>query len=264
MSTHTHGRLANRTVLITGASSGIGAAIALAVAREGGNIIVHGRRDGDGLRRVAAACREAGVEVVRATADLAAADFAAEDLLARAQPLGARVDCLVSNAGAHFDVPFLDMDACRLDRTWRLNVRAGYLLTQALARRWVAAGVRGRIVMTGSINGELSEGGSTAYDASKAAVHGLVRALCAELAPHGIRVNALAPGLMRTAATAWLERSPERAAWAERHIPAALVPSADACAGAAVFLLSDEADYVQGHVLRVDGGLGAVQFPPAP
>jgi NAD(P)-dependent dehydrogenase (short-subunit alcohol dehydrogenase family) len=260
----TQRRLANRTVLITGASSGIGAAVALAVAREGANVVVHGRRDSDGLCRVEARCGEAGVEAVRATADLGAADFAADDLLAQAHPLAAQVDCLVSNAGAHLDVPFLDMDSARLDQTWRLNVRAGFLLAQALARRWVAAGVPGRIVMTGSINGELSEAGSTAYDTSKAATHGLVRALCAELAPHGIRVNALSPGLVRTAATAWLERSPARSNWAERHIPAGFVPEADACAGAAVFLLSDEAEYVQGHVLRVDGGLGAVQFPRGP
>jgi NAD(P)-dependent dehydrogenase (short-subunit alcohol dehydrogenase family) len=256
--------LAGRTAFVTGASSGIGRAITERYAREGAAVVAHGR-DASALALVVDRCTALGAPAAGAlVADLGAADFDAAALAAQALAAAPGIDVFVSCAGAYFDVPFLEMDAERFDRTWRLNVRAGYLLAVQLARRWRADGTRGRMIFVGSINGQLSEPQSTAYDISKAAIHGMVRALCVELAPLGIRVNGLAPGLVHTAATSWLERDPARAEWAALHTPNREVPPAEACAGAAVFLAGDDAAHVHGHVLNVDGGLGALQFPELP
>ena len=103
------------------------------------------------------------------------------------------IDLLVNNAGTFIDRPFLEMDFERYLSTMHLNVTSGYFLTQALARRWVAEAIFGRVLFTGSINGFLSEPDHTAYDTSKGAVAAMVRSLCVALAPHGIRVNSMAP-----------------------------------------------------------------------
>ncbi len=114
------------------------------------------------------------------------------------QKLGQNISILVNNAGTFIDKPFLEMDLATYDRTMRLNVASGYFLTQAFAKRWIEQRIAGRVLFTGSINGELAEPTHTAYDASKGAVRTLVRSLCVSLAPYNIRVNAMAPGLVVT------------------------------------------------------------------
>ncbi|MEN3284574.1 MAG: gluconate 5-dehydrogenase [Solirubrobacteraceae bacterium] len=261
--THDARRLAGRTAFITGGSSGIGRSIAECFAQAGAGVVVTARDEAQ-LRETTRRCSEHGVPAHELVADLGASDFDAQELTAQATALAPEIDVFVSNAGAYFDVPFLEMTADRFDRTWRLNVRAGYLLAVEFARRWHAAGVLGRMIFVGSINGKLSEPVSTAYDISKAAIDGMVRTLCVELAPLGIRVNGLAPGLIHTAATSWLETNRERAEWVASHTPSREIPQAKVCGDAAVFLASDEADHVHGHVLSVDGGLAAIQYPDPP
>lgn len=256
--------LSGRTALITGASGGLGAATAVEFARRGADLVLHAHAHDEGMRGAVARCEALGARVTTIVSDLSDPGFdgvAVVDAAFAAQP---GLDVFVSCAGAHIDLPFLDMTAERFDRTWRLNVRSGYLIALALARGWASAGTAGRMVFVGSINGDLSEATSTAYDISKAAVHGMVRTLCVELAPRGIRVNGIAPGLIRTPATSWLEASPEKAAWAESHTPNGTVPGPDGCAAGIAFLVSDAAEHIQGHILRVDGGLSVVQFPPLP
>ena len=130
--------------------------------------------------------------------------------------------------------------------------------------RWVEEGTRGRILFTGSINGILSEPDHTAYDTSKGAVAAMVRSLCVTLAPLGIRVNALAPGLVRTPLTKILDENEQLHSWMKFHTPNGQVPNADVCGGAAVFLLSDAAEHVQGQTLLVDGGMSVWQQPDPP
>lgn len=257
------GRLAGRTAFITGASRGIGGAIAESFAQAGASVVIHGPGDEE-LDPTVRRCRKHAAAAHALHADLAAPGFDAGALVSEVLRLAPGTDVFVSNAGGYFDVPFLEMSADRFDQTWRLNVRAGYLLAVELARHWYATGVRGRMVFVGSINGKLSEPASTAYDISKAAIDGMVRALCVELAPLGIRVNGLAPGLVRTSATKWVDTDPDRADWVRSHTPARSIPGPEVCAGAAVFLTSDEAEHVQGHVLAVDGGLAAIQQPDPP
>lgn len=256
--------LSGRATLITGASGGLGTATAVEFARRGADLVLHGHAQDSGMREVVARCEALGARVTTIVSDLSGPGFDGAELVDAAVEAESGLDVFVSCAGAHIDLPFLDMTAERFDQTWRLNVRSGYLIALALARRWTPTGVAGRMVFVGSINGDLSEETSTAYDISKAAVHGMVRALCVELAPRGIRVNGVAPGLIRTPATSWLEASPEKAAWAELHTPNRVVPGPDGCATSIAFLASDAAEHIQGQVLRVDGGLSIVQFPPLP
>jgi len=180
---------------------------------------------------------------------------AVAEVMAAVDRTGSSVSLLVNNAGTFREPPFLEMDYKDYQHTMRLNVDAGFFLTQAIARRWVAGGVLGRVLFTGSINGLLAEADHAAYDTSKGAVASMVRTLCVALAPRGIRVNGVAPGLVRTPLTNQIlsvDRDAMR--WMQLHTPNGQVPDADVVGPAAVFLMSDEADHVQGQMLWVDYG----------
>jgi NAD(P)-dependent dehydrogenase (short-subunit alcohol dehydrogenase family) len=240
--------------------------MARAIAAAGANLVLHGLRDDAFAAETREACQNHGVRVDWVCQDLMqATSEAVTGLTEQALAKNPHIDLLVNNAGAFIDKPFLEMDIETFERTMRLNVAAGYFLTQAFARRWIERRVGGRVLFTGSINGLLAEPQHTAYDASKAAVAGMVRSLCVALAPHGIRVNALAPGLVRTPLTNQvLDRDPQALAWMKLHTPNGHVPPADVCGGAAVFLLSDLAEHIHGQTLYVDGGMSAWQQPDLP
>ncbi len=259
-------RLDGRTALVTGGTQGVGAAIAIALARTGANVVIHGLKNDEQARTTLDACRSQKIAVGLVTGDLMTnTDQAVQNLANEALKINPSIDLLVNNAGAYIDKPFLEMDYETFDRTMRLNVASGYFLTQYFAKRWIEQKVRGRVLFTGSINGLLSEPSHTAYDASKAAVAGLVRSLCVTLAPYGIRVNSMAPGLVRTPLTNQvLDTNPAALEWMKLHTPNAAVPEANVCGGAAVFLLSDLAEHIHGQTLYVDGGMSAWQQPSLP
>ncbi len=256
-------RLDGRTALITGGTQGVGAAIAASLAQAGCNLIVHGLRDDELAQQTLAECRELGVR-----ADLITADFSrpahevTAEVLARVEHIAPTTSILVNNAGTCVDVPFLEMDCQRYQHTMRLNVDAGYFLTQGFSRRWIAQKIAGRVLFTGSINGQLAEPNHTAYDTSKGAVRMMVRTLCVALAPHNIRVNAIAPGLIVTPLTQ-SALTPEFTDWMKLHTPNGQVPRADVCGSAALFLVSDEAEHIHGQTLLIDGGMSCWQQPEA-
>ena len=140
-----------------------------------------------------------------------------------------QIDILVNNAGTYIDKPFLEMDWETYDRTMRLNVAAPYFLTQRFARHWIANQIAGRVLMIGSINGRLAEPTHSCYDSSKGAIDAMVRSLCVSLAPHNIRVNGLAPGLVRTPLTSIIDRDERFRRWMELHTPSGQVPHSDVC-----------------------------------
>jgi NAD(P)-dependent dehydrogenase (short-subunit alcohol dehydrogenase family) len=252
--------------LITGGTQGVGAAIAIALAQAGANVVIHGLKDDEKAHQTLDICRSKKVQVGLIKCDLMAdTDRAVAELANAAIATHPSIDLLVNNAGAYIDKPFLEMDYETFDRTMRLNVASGYFLTQFFSKRWIERQVRGRILFTGSINGLLSEPTHTAYDTSKAAVAGLVRSLCVTLAPHGIRVNSIAPGLVRTPLTNQvLDQNSAALNWMKLHTPNGCVPEAEVCGGAAVFLLSDLAEHIHGQTLYVDGGMSAWQQPDLP
>ena len=256
--------LGGHTALITGSTQGVGAAIAVALARAGSNVCLHGLVLDAEADRTMQRCLEFGVKAELRLADLTDPDAVLE-LAAETLDAHPEIDLLVNNAGTYVDLPFLEMTPERYRKTMSLNVDAPFYLTQAFARHWVERGIAGRVLMTGSINGMLAEPDHVAYDASKGAIAAMVRSLCVSLAPLGIRVNSLAPGLVRTPLTgAVLDADPDIDRWMRLHTPNGRVPAADVCGDTAVFLLSDAAEHIHGQTLLVDGGMSAWQQPDLP
>lgn len=238
--------LTSNAALVTGSTKGIGHAIAVGLRDAGADVIFHGSKRPDNF--------PAGDRFL--PADLFAPEAPAA-LVAAAFRERPGLDLLVGNAGSFFDVPFLEMDANRWERTMNLNVRATYFLVQAFARELVSRQRSGAVVIVSSTNGFQAEDDSTAYDTSKGALVMMTRSLAQSLAPHRIRVNGLAPGLIHTPLTdSWLGgKKPETRRHYEKKILLGRIGEAADCAGTAVFLLSQASAYITGQVLIVDGGL---------
>jgi glucose 1-dehydrogenase len=256
--------LKGHAVLVTGSSKGVGRSIAEACAHAGADVLIHGRSLNDDARQALDRCRSFGVRSEFIPGDLAGDIAPAVDaVFQRSLEVLPHLDILVNNAGQYFDLPFLEMTVERFEKTMRLNVGSAYFLTQRFARHWIAQNTHGRVLMIGSINGRMAELDSTCYDTSKGAIEMMVKALAANLAGHGIRVNGLAPGLVRTPQTSWID-APERAdevKWIAHHTPNGLIPHSDVCGPGAVYLVSDDAEHVHGQMLLIDGGMSAWQQP---
>ncbi len=257
--------LAGHNALITGSTKGVGQAIACAMAEAGANVVIHGRQMSDAAQQPLDKCRQAGVEAEFITGDLSADPaVSVEDLYGQAMAANPNIDILVNNAGTYIDQPFLEMDLETFDKTMKLNVYSCFFLTQQFARRWVAGKIAGRVLFIGSINGRLAEEVHAAYDSSKGAVEAMVKSLCVSLAPHNIRVNGLAPGLVYTPLTAPALDQPEFMKWMQLHTPNGQVPGPEVCGDGAVYLCSDAAVHVHGQMLLVDGGMSIWQQPDLP
>lgn len=259
-------KLHHRTALITGGTQGVGRAIAIALAQAGANLVLHGHLLNEAAEATRRDCEAFGVHVQLVDGDLTGpTPESVSALYEKATALAPAIDLLVNNAGTYIDRPFLEMDYDTYQKTFRLNAAAPYFLTQLFAKRWIANRTLGRVLFTGSINGNLSEADHSAYDSSKGAIHALVRSLCVALAPHGIRVNGIAPGLVRTPLTnRVLSSDNDFVKWMELHTPNGQVPEAEVCGGAAAFLLSDLAEHIHGQMLLIDGGMSSWQQPDLP
>ncbi|MBM82343.1 MAG: oxidoreductase [Planctomycetaceae bacterium] len=257
--------LDGHTALVTGSTMGVGRSIATTLAKAGANVIVHGLRDDQPAQETLAELKATGRDCHLITGDLSAPTMECIPSIVD-QALSCRddIDLLASNAGTYSENEFLEMEFETFDRTMKLNVYSHFFLTQAFARRWIENSVKGRVLLTGSINGRLAEQVHAAYDTSKGAVETMVKTLCVTLAPHGIRVNGMAPGLVKTPLTSPALDNADFMRWMELHTPSGEVPDASPCGAAAAFLLSDEAWHVHGQMLLVDGGMSAWQQPDPP
>ncbi|MCG7525336.1 SDR family oxidoreductase [Streptomyces sp. OfavH-34-F] len=238
-----------RTVLVTGGAGGIGRAVAAAFAAAGDTVVIADRD----AERVTATAAELGLHGL--ALDITDEDRIASGLDALQERFGP-VEVLVNNAGLltlHGTV--LELPGADLDTILRTNVVGTFLMTQHTARRMVEAGVAGAIVNISSIGGRQPTPGMGGYESSKAAVDALTRWAAVELAAHGIRVNAVAPGPVLTdmLAAGMPEGSPQRKAWEDR-IPLKRLAPVEQVAAAAVFLAGDSAAHITGTSLPVDGG----------
>jgi NAD(P)-dependent dehydrogenase (short-subunit alcohol dehydrogenase family) len=241
-----HGDLDGLGALVTGATSGIGRAVAEHLARNGAEVVVHGRDTTRGSA-VVDKITTAGGKARFLAADLS--DPAQLDDLAEQAGL---VDVLVNNAGFSWFGPTADLDVATFDRLFAANVRAAYFLVAALAPKMAARG-SGSIISLGSMAGQVGLAGSAAYGATKAALVAMTRSWAAEFSPSGVRVNAIAPGPVLTGGAA-----PERieALGATTLLARAAQPGE--IAEVIAFLASPRAGYVTGAVFAADGGRTAV------
>jgi 2-deoxy-D-gluconate 3-dehydrogenase len=241
--------LAGRTALVTGANTGLGQGIAIALAAAGADIVVAGRSPAEDT---AAQVRALGRSFLDVRADLSST-APVRDVVDAAVALNGRLDIVVNNAGIIRRADSLDVEEADWDAVIDTNLKAVFFLAQAAARHMAQHG-GGKIVNIASL---LSfQGGIRvpAYTASKSAVAGLTRALANEWAAQGINVNAIAPGYFDTNNTAALRADPVREPAILARIPAGRWGRPEDLAGAAVFLASRASDYVHGIVLPVDGG----------
>lgn len=242
--------LAGRSVLLTGATGGLGSAFAHALAAAGADLLLLAR-DGALLEALAADVEPAGTRVATIACDVTDVEATA-DAVARCE----RIDGLVNNAGTNLPSPFLDVTPERFDRMADLNLRGAFFCAQAVARRMVAAG-EGVIVNVSSQMGHVGGPDRAVYCATKHALEGLTKAMALELGPRGVRVCSLAPTYVRTPMTASFLDDPSFHADVVARIPMGRVASADDVTGALVFLLSPAARFVCGSSLLVDGGYTA-------
>jgi 3-oxoacyl-[acyl-carrier protein] reductase len=238
-----------RVALITGASRGIGRAIALRLAAGGARVVAAARGDNAGatVDEIVAAGGSAEVLSLDVT-DAAAAATAVVGVLAR----HGRIDVLVNNAGIARDQLVLRMKRDDWDAVVETNLTAAFTMIQAVLRPMVKQRA-GRIINVSSVVGQSGNAGQANYAASKAGLIGLTKSVALEVASRQITVNAVAPGLIDTEMTRAISAA-AHGEWAAR-IPLQRLGVADDVAGAVAFLASDEASYITGHVLAVNGGM---------
>lgn len=245
-------RLAGKVAIVTGASRGIGRGIAVRLAQEGARVVVNHRNSPEGAEETAAAVRAAGGEALVIQADVA--DFAeAQRLVKETLDAWGRVDILVNNAGTTRDTLLMMMSEEQWDVVINTNLKSVFNCCKAVARPMVRNRY-GRIVNISSVSGLAGQPGQTNYSASKAGVIGFTKALAKELGSRNITVNVVAPGFVPTALTEEVLTEENRRRAIEAT-PLGRLGTVEDVAAAVAFLASDDASFITGQVLSVDGGL---------
>jgi len=255
--------LKGRRAIVTGGGRGIGRAIVLGLARNGADVAVIYRQGQEAAETVASEARALGVRALALQAD--ASDGAAvQAVVARVVEEFGGVEILVNNAGVLSRVPFLEMPEAEWRRVVGTNLDGTFLMGQAVARQMVAAGVRGAIVNVTSVNQTTVAPNLAHYVVSKAGAHALTRQMAFELAPYGIRVNAVAPGLTETDINRKDLADPAFREMRLSRIPMHSMAEPDDHANAVLYLVSDAAKYVTGDFISPDGGSTLIGPNPLP
>lgn len=243
--------LTGKVAIVTGGSRGIGRAVAETLARQGAHTVVGYVSGAEAARQVVESIGASGGKAEAIQIDVADTAITEKTIAEAAKRLG-RLDIVVANAGISIDALLLRLKDEDLDKILAVNVKGAVACARAAIKVMMRART-GRIVMMSSVVGEMGNAGQTAYAASKAAVLGIAKSLAREYASRGITVNAVAPGYIETDMTGALTEEQRQAMLA--GIPLARPGSAAEVASAVAFLASDEAGYVTGQTLRVNGGM---------
>jgi len=246
--------LADKTVLITGASRGIGRGTALECARQGANLALNWFHDREGIDATVAQIEALGRRVIAVEGDVAERSSALQFIAAAAKGLGS-VDVFVSNAGICPFHTFLDTAPETFERTLAVNLHGAYYMTQAAANCMKDQGRGGSIIAISSISALVGGGLQAHYTPTKAGVHSLMQSCAIALGPYGIRCNSVMPGTIATDINKDDLSDPKKRAYMETRIPLGRLGEPQDVAGCVVFLASDLARYVTGAALLVDGGL---------
>lgn len=243
-------RLQNKIAIVTGGARGIGFAVACAYAREGAVVVIADVNE-DGAKAAAAQLAQKGARTLAVGVDVADPSSVAAMVQTVVRSFS-RIDILMNNAGVGGNTPFLETSLADWNRIVGINLTGAFLVAQAVAREMVKTG-GGKIVNIASLSGQRGGNGRAAYGAAKAGLELLTKVMAVELAPHNINVNNIAPGAIETEMAKFAHDGPTRAAY-NYLIPMTRYGTPEEVADAAVFLCSDEARYVHGHTLNVDGG----------
>jgi len=242
--------------LVTGSSRGLGAAMAAGLAEAGAVVVLNSRSAQQVERASRALAARTGARVEAAAFDVAD-ETAVQAAVARIEAELGPIGILVNNAGVQHRMPMLDLRLADWQRVLDANLTGPFVVGRAVARGMVARG-RGKIINIASLISRMARPGIAPYAASKGGIAMLTRQMCAEWAPAGLQVNAIAPGYVATELTAALVADPVFDGWLRGRTPAGRWAEADELVGALLWLASDASSYVNGQVIHIDGGMTAV------
>ena len=246
--------LTGKIALVTGSSGGIGYALAGGLAAAGATVVLNAR-GADKLEIAAQRLRDAGATVHAAAFDVTSAEAVAAAVGAIERDVGA-IDILVNNAGMQRRAPLEEFEKAQWDELMRTNVDSVFLVGQAVARQMIPRR-RGKIINICSVQSELGRPNIAPYSASKGAVKMLTKGMAIDWGQHGIQVNGLGPGYFKTELTEALVNNEEFSRWLIARTPSRRWGDVEDLVGAAIFLASEASNFVNGHILYVDGGVTA-------
>ncbi|MCP3967362.1 MAG: glucose 1-dehydrogenase [Lentisphaerae bacterium] len=252
-------RLKDKIILITGASKGIGAGIALEAAREGAKVVINYHSGFEDAKKIQSKIKETGKDAIIVKADVSKKNEV-DGLIEKTLDYFGRIDILVNNSGVALWKPFLETDESNWDSTINVNLKGVFLCSQAVARHMIEKGISGSIVNIGSTAAHASMDCLVPYCASKGGVILLTKSIANALAKNNIRVNCLSPGTTDVKRNRETDKSyPDN--W-EPYIPLQRPGKIEEIAKAVIFLASDDASYITGQNLFADGG--ATSYVPMP
>ena len=252
--------LKGKNVLITGATSGIGQAIAAYFATEGSNVALNYRNDPDKLEDTKKLIGEMcdGVKACGGRELSVEGDVSEEaDIIRMCNEVVTKLgslDILINNAGIQTTAPSHELETADFDKVMQVNMRGAYLCAKQAIAHFVERGSRGIIINVSSVHEIIPRPEYISYSMSKGAMENMTKTLALEYAPHGIRINAIAPGATATPINSWTENEEKRKE-VESHIPMGRVGTSEEMAAITAFLASDDASYITGQTLFIDGGL---------
>lgn len=247
-------QLAGKAAVVTGASSGIGQAIAIAFGKEGAAVAVNFARDAEGADSTVKEIEDSGGKAIALQADVSKEDDV-KNLVGRAVEEFGRLDVMVNNAGVEYKMPFLETPLETWEKVIAVNLTGPWLGCQEAARQMVSQGRPGRIINVSSVHEDLPMPTNSPYCAAKGGLRMLTRTIAVELAPHDITVNNIAPGAIETPMDAKLEQDPNQMNALLAEIPLGRMGKPEEVAGLALYLASDASAYTTGSTLFVDGGM---------
>ncbi len=248
------GFLEGRVAIVTGAGSGIGAAIAKRMGKEGARVVVDYVGSDEGARQTVDAITEAGGVAVSFGADVTRLDQVRELIEVAYATYGA-CDVLVNNAGVEKKADFWDVTEEEYEAVLGVNLKAPFFLTQAFVRKLRENGRKGRVINISSVHEDMAFPGFATYCMSKGGLRMMMRDLAVELGPLGITINNVAPGAVKTPINASLMHDGDKLEHLREQIPLGYMGSVEDISGLVAFLASDEASYVNGATFTIDGGL---------
>ena len=246
--------LSGKRALVTGSGQGIGLALAQGLAAHGAAIVLNGRTEGP-VMTAAEKLKQAGANVAISLFDVTDHDAVSAGV-DRIEAEEGPIDILINNAGMQFRAPLEDFPDDKWQQLLQTNISSVFYTGQAVARHMIKRG-RGKIINIASVQSELARPNIAPYTATKGAVRNLTKGMATDWAKHGLNINAIAPGYFKTPLNQALVDNPEFSAWLEKRTPAGRWGNVEELIGAAVFLSSEAASFVNGHVLYVDGGITA-------